>query len=145
MNEGLIVLLIWLLFAGTLMYYTYRRGQKALSIFPPIDTVKVLYRDRKASVKSNKSLWTKLGAISNSVDLVVTDTELWVKGNKFIASFMTKYDILHKIPLSKVTSVHRKGDRIKLRFKPENYLEKELVIQTTQTSKFIELVKDQIK
>jgi hypothetical protein len=55
-------------------------GKRAESRFPPIDKQRVMFREKWASGRSTASLSTKLGGASRALDVVVTETELWIKG-----------------------------------------------------------------
>ncbi|MCP4178628.1 MAG: hypothetical protein GY756_12765 [bacterium] len=77
---------------------TYFLGKRALSIFPDIKTVKILFREKGVSGNSNKSLRTKIGAINNILDIVVTDHELWIRPQlSFLGLAVKKNDVLHKL------------------------------------------------
>jgi hypothetical protein len=142
MNTEVIFFIVWLTIVIVMMYIIIKRGKKALAIFPDEKKVTILYRDRKASGFSTKSFITKIGGASNSLDIIVTEDELWTKGNLLFADFMRKYDLLHRIPLKKITSIEtKKGDKIEISFTPEAYLEKTIVIKTNRNFLLVELLK----
>lgn len=141
MKLEIVFVLVWAVLVLVLLYTTVKRGKRALSIFPSLDSVNIAYHDKRGSARSDKSFITKLGGMKNEAEIVVTDRELWIKCDTiFKASFLLQYDAIHRISLDKITYVSRKDDKIIVRFKPENYLEKELQIETARTTKFIELV-----
>jgi len=88
------------------------RGKKALIIFPELNSVDILYRDKHASGYSTKSLITKMGGANKVLDLVITNTELWIRSNRLFASISLRYDLLHKIPFDRIEKAEKMGAKI---------------------------------
>ena len=105
MEKGTIFFIIWMLFAFLIITTLYRKGKRALAIFPDINTVPIMYRDKFASGHSMKSTITKLGGARNALDIVVTDKELWLKSMVIFAGIGQHYDLLHRIPLDAITNI----------------------------------------
>ncbi len=65
MSGETIFLIIWVIVAAFLLTILYVDGKKTLSIFPNINSVKVVYRDKFASGYSTQSRITKMGGTKN--------------------------------------------------------------------------------
>jgi hypothetical protein len=116
MDGKTIFFIIWFLAAVLILTTFYIKGRKALSIFPDIDQNQLKFRDKRASGYSTKSRKTKLGGARNSLDIVVTNDELWLKSMILFASISKENDLLHRIPLNKITSVEENGNNITIDF-----------------------------
>jgi len=140
MNEGTIFLIVWFILTAIILMLFYKRGKKALSIFPPIETVKVLFRDKSASGYSTKSFKTKIGGSNKTLGIVVTDKELWLTSKLLLASIGQTYDLLHKISLDKVEQVERNGKKVTVNFKTDTEDAKQVVLWTKRMDDFIKAI-----
>ncbi|MEO1652707.1 MAG: hypothetical protein AAFU64_04105, partial [Bacteroidota bacterium] len=88
-EEQLVFLVLGLVIVNIVFFvWVYRRGKKALSIFPDIQGVKVQYRDRHASGMAVK----KRGyAKKNRLDVVVTEDELWLRTTYVLLASIMKH------------------------------------------------------
>ncbi|RLD21382.1 MAG: hypothetical protein DRI54_09205 [Bacteroidetes bacterium] len=141
MEWSIIFFIVWLIFAIIISYFTIIRGKKALSIFPEIRNEKVIYRDKKASGYSTKSWKTKIGGANRSIDVVVTNVELWLRSNLFFAGILKQYDLVHRISLKNVTRVNKNGRKLTLDFINDNDESKQVVILTKDPDAFINALK----
>ncbi len=119
MNGQTVLFLCWCVVMLTMFYLAYTRGKKAIAIFPDIETVLVKYRDRSASGHSTRTLMTRLGGTSRGLDIVVTDSELWLKCPLLFASFLQQYEMLHRVPLKNIVNVERVKETVAIEFTSE--------------------------
>jgi hypothetical protein len=137
MEISAIILLVSIGFAIIMLITFYDSGRKALAIFPDINTVKVIYRDKTASGYSTKSWKTKFGGASRAIDIIVTDKELWLSSFLLLAGITKQHDLLHKIPLNKITSVKEKEGKIVLNFKNAKAESKQVILSTRDNISFL--------
>jgi hypothetical protein len=140
MDEGKIFLIVWFVATGIIIFVLYKKGRKALSIFPPIEKENVLYRDKSASGYSTKSLRTKLGGSSKTLEIVVTDKELWLTSKLLLASIGESHDLLHKISLDNIEKIERNGTKFTINFKTDTGEAKQVVLCPKQIDKFIKVL-----
>ena len=140
MERNTIFIIVWVLLAGLMLIVFYKRGKKALSIFPDLDSVNVLYRDKTASGYSKQSLKAKAGGARSMLDIIVTDTELWLKSKVLFASISQKADLLHKIPLGKIIEISQDGKRLTLAFTSESGTIKQIVIVSKKPEDLLKAV-----
>lgn len=141
MGSGIFII-IAIVFAGIMLKTFYDRGKKALSIFPDLNSVTIRYRDKTALGYSTKSWTTKVGGASRSLDIVVTDKELWLKSFLLLAGITQQHDLVHRIPLKKISRVKRDGSTITLDFKNKKGEKKQVVINTRDGDKFMESLRE---
>ncbi len=142
MRGETIFLGLWVIVIAFILITLYKRGKKALSIFPDFQSVHVVYRDKSASGQSNKSGRTKMGGARNSLDIVVTNEELWLKNMLLFASIGKQYDLLHRVPLQNILSADQQGKRVTVDFKTEDGEDKQVVLMTKQPSDFLKALKN---
>lgn len=113
-------------------------GRRTESRFPKVDRQNVIFRERGASGHSKASIRTKYGGASKVLDVVVTDTELWLKGILPMFSFIgSKYDLLHKVHISDIKMVEARGSAVELRFMNENGEESHIELILKNPAAFI--------
>ncbi len=140
MDEGTIFLIVWTIAVVLILSKLYIIGKKSLSIFPDINTVHVVYRDKSASGNSTQSWKTKMGGAKNVLDIVVTDKELWIKSMLLFAGIGKRYDLLHKVSLNNIKGVNTKGKKITIDFKTEDGEDKQVVIITKRPDDFMKAI-----
>jgi hypothetical protein len=141
MTGPTIFFILWLVLVVYTLRTFYARGKKALSIFPDINTVKVIYRDKTASGHSTKNWKTKIGGARNSLDIVVTDKELWTKSMLLFASIGQQYDLIHKVSLDKITGTKENGNQLTVDFTNEKGELKQIVIATNDKLGFLKSIR----
>ena len=137
MTAPTIFFIIWLVTAAYIIRTLYIRGKKALSIFPDINTVKINYRDRTASGYSTKNWTTKIGGARNSLDIIVTDKELWLKSMLLFAGIGQRYDLVHRVSLDKVQVKKEDGNRLNIEFTNDNGELKQIIVTTKDKVGFL--------
>lgn len=137
MTAPTIFFIIWLGAAAYIIRTLYIRGKKALSIFPDINTVKINYRDRTASGYSTKNWTTKFGGARNSLDIIVTDKELWLKSILLFAGIGQRYDLVHRVSLDKVQVKKEDGNRLNIEFTDDNGELKQIIVTTKDKVGFL--------
>ena len=116
-------------------------GKRSESRFPKINEENVVFREKGASGHSKASIFTRLGGASRVLDIVVTDKELWIKGILPMFSFIgSKYDLLHKIPLSNIKMVEYKGKAVEIKFTNEKEVESHVKLAIKNPTAFIKAV-----
>ncbi len=140
MEGQTIFLIIWVIVTTLIMTKLYISGKKALSIFPDINTIQVLYRDKSASGHSTQTWKTRIGGASGILDIVVTDKELWLKSMLLFAGIGEKHDLLHKITLNNITDVNKEGKKVTIDFKLEDGKGKQVILLTKRPDDFIKAI-----
>lgn len=137
MDIGTILLLVGISITPFIVKTFYDRGKKALSIFPDIRSVNIRYRDKTAFGYSTKSWQTKVGGASRSMDIIVTDKELWLRSFLLFAGITQQHDLLHRIPLHRIIKVKEHGAEVTLDFRDEKGQPKQVVINTKNKIEFL--------
>lgn len=140
MTAPTIFFIVWLLVTVYILRTLYIRGKKALSVFPDINTVKINYRDRAASGYSTKNWTTKIGGARNSLDIVVTDKELWLKSMLLFASIGQRYDLVHRVSLDKVLVKKEEGNQLSLEFTNDKGELKQIIVTTKDKLGFLKSI-----
>jgi hypothetical protein len=125
------------IFPVCILVYFYFTGKKALEIFPAINTVTVVYRNRFASGYATKRSFWKNGRANNALDVVVTDEELWLKSMVLFAGLLQKFGILQKLPLKNITNATLQGDKVIVDFKNDAFEDAQVVIITKNPGVFL--------
>ena len=113
-------------------------GRRSELRFPKVDSQNVIFREKGVSGHSKASIRTKYGGASKVLDIVVTDKELWVKGIWPMFSIIgSKYDLLHKVPLSAIKMVEAKGNRVELKFMNESGEESHIELVLNKPAAFV--------
>ena len=142
MDGGTIFTIIWFIAVIFILTTLYRRGKNALSIFPDIDSVNVLFREKRASGYSTQSTLTKMGGARNALDIVVTDKELWIRSMLLLASFGQQYDLLHRIPVKDILSINRNRKKVTIDFNSGVGQQKQVVLKIKNTEKFLNAINE---
>lgn len=138
MNGPQIILLTWMFITFSILVFLFRKGKKALSIFPDIDSTEVIYRDRRASGWSDRTWLTRISGANRVLDVVVTDKELWLKTNVLFAGVGSHSDLIHKLSLSKITGIQQNNKRVQITFKSPIGNRKQFTIITKKPTEFVE-------
>ncbi len=118
--------------------FFYFGGKKAEAIFKGLDLNKVRFRERGASGFSKKSIITKFGGASKVLDVIITDSELCIKGIYSPFTYIgSKYDLTRRVELANIRSITEKGSNIELGFNVGN----NVVLQLKNKDKFIKAIK----
>ncbi len=128
---------VFTIFPVCMLVYLYITGKKALEIFPAINTVTVVYRNRFASGYTTKRSFWKNGRANNALDVVVTDNELWLKSMLLFAAIALKIGLLHKIPLKNITNATLQGNKVIIDFKNDAFEDAQVVIITKNPGVFL--------
>lgn len=141
MDGKTIFFIIWFLAAVLILTTLYIKGRKALSIFPNTHQNKFKFRDKRASGYSTKSRKTKLGGARNSLDIAVTNDELWLKSMILFASVSKENDLLHRIPPNKIANVEENGNTITIDFFSNTGENKKVHIRTKRPKELIDALR----
>jgi hypothetical protein len=140
MTTGSIIVLIAIAFLFIMLKTYYDTGKRALSIFPDMGSVKVVYRDKGATGCSMRSWKTKVGGASRAIDLIVTEDELWLSAMVFFAGITKQHDLLHKVSIRKITSAKLEKTQIMLSFKDEKGRHHQVVLRTRDEYAFLKSI-----
>lgn len=140
MDISSIVILVIVGVGGVMLKTFYDQGKAALAIFPDIKTVTVVYRDKTALGYSMKSWKTKVGGASRSLDIIVTDKELWLRSVLLLAGITRQHDLVHRVPLHRIGSAKESKEGIVLSFKTEKGEAKQIVINTRDKQEFLKSI-----
>lgn len=144
MKPEVIFLSVFLLVLGYILFQFYRLSKKASAVtFPDLESVKVLYRDKRGSGQSDKDWQAKMGSADKTLEIVLTEDELWIRGPKMFAFIAEKIDLLHRIPIGKISKVERKRKVIKISFSLDQGASRTLSIRTADPDEFIALLNKQ--
>jgi hypothetical protein len=141
MSTTEIIVLVGIAVGTVIAFNFYDRGKKALAIFPDIKMVTVVYRDRTATGYSTRSWKTRVGGANRSLEVVVTDSELWLKSFVLLAGIAQQHDLIHRVRLTSITKVKEEGTVVKLDFKNERGQPKQVVINTRSPADFMNAIK----
>jgi len=95
---------------GGFAWMLWRRKKR--NLFPD-EAKDVVYEERTASGRSHKNWYSKLGGAQNCLRLVITKTELWITPIFPFSALAGTFDLDHRIPLEKISSI----DANKIMFK----------------------------
>lgn len=140
-----IFLIVWTIMAISILTIMYKRGKKALAIFPNISSVDVLFREKRVSGNSRKSLKTKLGGTKNILDVIVTDNELWIRSPLLFAGFGKTYDLLHKVQLSQISNAESNKKKVVIIFNSGEKGNTILDLQMMKAQEFVEIIKERVQ
>ncbi|WP_196889351.1 hypothetical protein [Aureivirga sp. CE67] len=133
---------IYLLISVLIVLMFFIKSKKALSIFPDLDSVTILFREKYASGRSNNSFLTKIGGSKKTLEVILTTQEFWVRGNIITAAVSLKFDLIHKIPFSKIKKVERtNGSMISIYFVSEANVNTNLELKLKNPDQFIDILK----
>ncbi len=135
---------IWLVMVVTVVSLFFILGKKAIQVFSDLDLSKLIYSEKNASGYSTKSFRTRWGGASRVLHIMITDKELIIKTNLFMAYIAQRYDLLNRIPLENMVRVEIKegGFRSKLfvEFKEQGGEVKEIVLMSKNNFQIKEIL-----
>ncbi len=136
MQAQQILIVVWLTAMLVMVFILYQRGKEALSIFPDLSSVKVLFREKGVSGYSEKSWLTKLGNANNVLEVILTNRELWVRSPVIFAGFLKTFDLLHKVELKQVTVVKAEHSKLELGVRTKDGIERIIHLRMKKVSEF---------
>lgn len=80
----------------------YQKVQDTGPSFPDLDSAPVIFRETRATGRSLLNWKTRLGGGRNVLEVVVTETEVWIRAPMPFAIVAQHYDGLHRVPLTDV-------------------------------------------
>ena len=137
METGDLIFAIYLIFVALIAFYLYRKGKKALAIFPDLREVRVLFQEKKVSVPSNRGR-------RNILEIIVTEDELWIKPTLFLAGHAEKAGILHRVELGRVVRVEREQKFAVLTFYNKEDDLFTIKLRMKGVDEFVEILRDKI-
>ena len=110
---------IFLVF-GYISWMLHRRNKN--HPFPDRHDVEITYQERKVSGKSHKTFFTRIGGANKCLTVIVTPIELWITVPWFFGWLAPKCDIEHRIPLSAITKIEPKKNRLAIHWLTDDNL-----------------------
>lgn len=95
----------WVVVIFVIRYYRHKRTG---IVFPSIPPERIRFEEKKASGRSYKTWFTKLGGASRCLQITVTDTEVWIRTYFPFTALAQQCDLEHRIPKAAITSVQPK-------------------------------------
>ena len=123
-----IFLIVWLIFAVTIISIFIVKGRKSIKKFPNLDKSNFEYVENSASGYSTESFKTKMGGARNVLRIRVTDNQLWLTSNTFMAWIAEQFDLLHIIPIESIVSVKIVKQKINVEFEKNGVMKKIVLI-----------------
>lgn len=119
----------------------YVGGRRAEQRFAGQVNQEIKFRERGASGHSNKSMVTKLGGANGVLEVVVTDSELWLKGVWPLFSYIgAMFDMTHRVPKSSIRKCTSFETTIELHFTNETGVESHVVLELKNPRAFISAI-----
>ncbi len=115
----------------------YVGGRRAERRFAGQGNQGIRFRERGASGHCNKSLVTKFGGANGVLEVVVTDSELWLKGVWPLFSYIgAMFDMTHRVPKSSIHKCTSIENTIELHFVNETGAESNVVLELKNPAAF---------
>lgn len=134
------------IFVGLLvlnLVFLYVAGRRAERVFIGVTDDKIIFRERGASGFSKKSFLTRVGGASKVLDIIVTDSDILIKGIYSPFSFIgTFYDLTHRIDRKDITSLILESGKAHLSFNSDKGTHN-LVLLLKETNSFIEALSNE--
>ena len=134
------------IFVGVLIFnlaFFYLGGRRVERLFVGATGDEIIFRERGASGFSQKSFITKVGGASKVLDIIVTDSDLLIKGICSPFSFIgTFYDLTHRIDRKDITSLILESGKAHLSFNSEKGTHN-LVLFLKEPRSFIEALSNE--
>jgi len=137
-----IFLTVWLLMAIPAIIVAFRGIRKAKNTFEGVEHLPIVYREKGASGYSKKSLITRIGGANKVLDVIVTDTELCIKGINSIFSFIgSYYDLSHRVRRSSILSAQKVGRNVEITFVSAEGRQSDVVLFLKKSDQFLAAIK----
>jgi len=112
-----IFFIVWLLSAIPTIIFAIRGINKAKKTFEGIENQPSRFREKGASGYSKKSFITRMGGANKALDIILTDTELCIKGINAVFSLVGfYYDLTHRIRRDKILNIQKMKNKIEIKF-----------------------------
>jgi len=117
-------------------------GKKRVdSIFQGIEISKEIFREKRASGYSKKSVITRIGGARNALDIIVTDTDLCIKGIFLPFSVIGLfYDLTLRIKLSDIVEITPEGKEVEVVFSNDKGA-RSIVLKMKNIDQFVHAIK----
>jgi len=123
---------------GGFMFWGKKRVD---SIFQGIEISKEIFREKRASGYSKKSVITRIGGARNALDIIVTDTDLCIKGIFLPFSVIGLfYDLTLRIKLSDIVEITPEGKEVEVVFSNDKGA-RSIVLKMKNIDQFVHAIK----
>ncbi len=136
-NPSAVVIITLLVIAYQVsIFYNFRK--QYLTDFPEPDEKDIIFREKKVAGRSKNLLHTLFAGRKTSLDVIVTNSELWIRGKHTFGSFLaSKSKMLHKIPISSLNWAPGKWNTIELKFTNQAGTQSHIQLGIKQSNAFI--------
>lgn len=132
---------VWVLMAIPSVIFALRGISKAKKTFDGVDNLPIKYREKGASGYSKKSFITRIGGANKVLDIILTDTELCIKGVNSLFSFIGSfYDLSHRIKRENILNIQKVKNQIEIKFITEAGKQTEVVLMLKNGDQFLSAV-----
>uniref|UniRef100_UPI00404A07D3 hypothetical protein n=1 Tax=Flavobacterium sp. TaxID=239 RepID=UPI00404A07D3 len=132
-------LLVWFIWAVSIISFFFIKGRKELERFPKIDNSNFEYIENSLSGYSYQSFVDSKKVIR----VRITKNELWITSSTFMAFIAKKFDLLHMIPIETLKSVKKDGTNVIIEFSQNGYLKK-IVLVSKKQNELVKLLHDKM-
>lgn len=116
MTPEIIFVIVWGIVMTSMITKFLVDGKRALSIFPNENTVQIVFREKRASGNTLHKNILKRGSASRVLDVIITNSEVWIKAYRIFAGMAKKTGMLHKLPFEKIVSARMNHKKVDLTF-----------------------------
>ena len=136
-NPSAVIVITLLVIAYQVFIFINFRKQY-LSDFPEPEEKDIVFREKKVAGRSKNLLHTLFAGRKTSLDIIVTNSELWIRGKHTFGSFLaSKSKLLHKISLSELNWAPGKWNTIELKFTNQAGAQGHIQISVKQSNAFV--------
>ena len=136
-----IFIVVWFSLGIIPLYLFISGSKKAKKMFEDLPSSNFVYQEKGVSGYSKKSFFTRIGGARNVLEVIVTESELCVKGIMSVFTFIgTKYDLTHRVPLSNIVSASRNGKYVELQLITGKGKTSNIVLMLRNPDQFLQAV-----
>lgn len=111
-------------------------------MFPDLESVRVLFKENRASGFSKKSFMTKRGGANKMLQVIITNRELWIRSHAMHATFAKKADLLHKVRLDRITGINEVKKNIEVTFQNSDRSETTVSLKLKKPEDFTATIRE---
>lgn len=133
-------MIAWFAMAIFIFTISFIRGKRALSIFPDLSAVNVLFRESGASGFSDRSFISSMAKSRGILEIIITENELWVRSNILLAGTGKMVDMVHKIEFAKIKEIGSFGNETTIVFTANDQINTTIRLQLKKEKQFLETI-----
>ena len=121
------------------------RGKKALEIFPDLEHVEVLFREKRVSGYANDSFINRNGGAQKVLDVIITSDELWIKSHPIFAGIGKMFNMLYKVHLNDASIREYRDHQVTLMISGDHQNTTEVVLIMKNAGDFVAVLNRQLE